>query len=293
MPRRLFLHVAVDSWHALQSSAQDGRVRVDAFVDGMKSKFGSTWNDKLVEPAKNLYATVIKDFSDVVKQQPDKGKIASIFDNVKHKLGETWEQKVKSNLKLADSAETVKTAISHRVVEPAEAFYRYAAEGYHNLAASGPQSVTFSDFLGSLRGRLGSAWNSQLLEPARYIFEKFRGDPRTLQDDGEKNEEEGDAPPNNTASPMPTSLRSDSPQGSGSNSPAPEQHVLYPADVEDEEDHPQPNGHKLDDVNHEHDDVYENPPQVVIANAPAKKGSSKSTGKKKKNGKKKSGVGAE
>jgi len=275
----VFLQAAAQSWHALQSTAHDGRVRVDSFVDSIKSKLGATWNDKLVEPAKSLYAVVQKEFVEVVHQQPDKGKIASIFDNVKHKLGETWEQKVKANLKVQSDPpttmpDTVKSAINHRVVEPAEAFYRYAQEGYHNLSNSANgASVTFQDFLISLRGRLGSAWNSALMEPARYLYERFSGangnngnNAPTSNPDEDAKSEDGDVPAN-TASPMPTSLHG-SPQRSGSITPT--EQVIYPADVAEEEEE-QVNGRDVIS-NDNHD--------TVDLSVPPKKLSGK--GKKKK-----------
>jgi hypothetical protein len=268
-------------------------------VDGIKSKFGATWNDKLAEPAKSLYATVQKEYAELVTQQPDKGKLASYFDNVRNKLGDAWEQKIKANLKLVSPTAssvvpaTVKSAINHRVVQPAEAFFRYASEGYHNLANSANgASVSFSDFLVSLRGRLGSAWNSQLMEPARFLYERFRGEPAALNQDDEVKSEDEDAPAN-TASPLPTSLHSpipDSPRESGSATPT--EQVLYPADVEEEDVSNGDSNAGAENIPPEileHDNV----PVVAVTSTPAKKGSAKSKTAKKKSKNKKGAVSDE
>jgi len=290
-----FLHAAVETWDSLQTSAQDGRVRLDSFVEGIKSKFGNTWNDRLVEPAKSLYSTVQKELSEVVQKQPDKGKIESVFFNVKTKLGDAWEQKIKANLKLPSPTTTVsavpgtvKSAINHRVVQPAEAFYRYALENYRNLSSSANgASVTFSDFLVSLRGRLGSAWNSRLMEPARYLYEHFHGEPAALTqgDDGKVENEDEDVPAN-TSSPMPTSLHApipDSPRGSGSTTPT--EQVLYPADVEEDEDVSNDSSSLQENIPPESHNEPEPTPVISVA-APTKMAAKTGSKKKKSQNKK-------
>jgi len=282
-----FFHVAVDSWHSLQTTAQDGRVRLNDFLDTMKHKLGATWNDRLVDPARSFFTTVQKETQEKGRLVQDKGH--EMFAAIKSKLGTTWEQTVKKNLTLDNAPESVQS-VARRVSQPAEHFYRYGLEAYRNLATSANGAgVSFTDFLATLRGRLGSAWNSALTAPAQYLYDYFRGEK--FHDD-ELKSEEGDVPAN-TASPMPTSLdQIDSLRGSGANTPdLDHQHVLYPTETGDGEDV------VLDESGHGLDEAHEEFPAPVVTAVKAAVTAtaaavSKSASKKKKGGKKKSAAAA-
>jgi len=145
-----FYDAAMASWEALKDKAADGKIALDDFVSGLKTKMGPSWNDQLREPATVFYTTA----SDRV------GRGEPLTD-LRTSLGPSWNNMVVSHYHPSSPY-------------PAENFYRIALECYFTLAQNGDGYVTLPDFIAAMRVKLGPLWNERLREPTEDVYRQFR-----------------------------------------------------------------------------------------------------------------------
>jgi len=156
-PADIFYRGLVEEWLSLNKK---GEVIFVDFINGVKTKWGSRWNDNLVEPTQKFFERAKQEYADLMKKQDGKSTVSSIFDNLKNKLGSQWETTVQTNFK-------------SRLQEPAEGFYRSAVTTFANIDKNMDAKLHYNQYLTSLKTSLGSFWNESLLTPAKHLYDSF------------------------------------------------------------------------------------------------------------------------
>lgn len=161
-PAEVFYRGLVDEWLVLHKK---GEVVLNDLINSAKSKWGSSWNDKLAEPSRQFYERAKAEYQEIIKKQDGQSRVSSIFDNLKTKLGSGWDSTVAANFKA-------------KIATPADAFYRSAVDSFHSLQQKAGGKVEYTDYIKNLKAKLGEFWNEKLVEPAKHLYENFAKTPQ-------------------------------------------------------------------------------------------------------------------